>query len=60
MILSSLGVASAQDDADAKFLIDAVRGDLAEVKLGELAEQRGQSEGVRAFGKMLVEDYSKR
>jgi putative membrane protein len=64
LILSSVGAASAQeialaqDDPDAKFLMDAVRGDLAEVKLGELAQQRGQSEGVKAFGKMLVEDHS--
>lgn len=64
--LSSLAVASAQetrvalaqDSPDAKFLMDAVRGDLAEVKLGELAQQRGQSEAVREFGEMLVEDHS--
>jgi len=67
-VFSSLGVASAQDiqvaaaaqdSPDAKFLTEAVRGDLAEVKLGELAQQRGQSEGVREFGEMLVEDHSK-
>lgn len=51
--------ATAQDSPDAKFLTDAVRGDLAEVKLGELAQERGQSEGVREFGEMLVEDHSK-
>jgi putative membrane protein len=63
--LCAFGVASAQevalatDSPDAKFLTDAIRGDLAEVKLGELAEQRGQSEGVREFGKMLAEDHAK-
>ena len=51
-------VALAQDSPDAKFLTDAVRGDVAEVKMGELAQQRGTSEGVREFGKMLVEDHS--
>jgi putative membrane protein len=65
LLLSSFGAASAQevalvqDSPDAKFLTDAVRGHLAEVKLGELAQQRGQSEGVREFGEMLVEDHSK-
>jgi putative membrane protein len=54
----SLGVAFAQEDAESKFLTDAVRGDLAEVKLGELAQERGQSEGIREFGEMLVEDHS--
>lgn len=52
-------IALAQDNPDARFLTDAVRGDLAEVKIGELAQQQGQSEGVREFGNMLVEDHSK-
>ncbi len=51
-------VALAQDSPDAKFLTDAVRGDVAEVKMGELAQQRGTTEAVREFGKMLVEDHS--
>ena len=29
------------------------------MKLGELAQQKGQSEGIREFGEMLVEDHSK-
>ena len=56
--LSTFGVASAQDDPEAKFLEEAVRGNVAEVKMGELAQQRGQSEAVREFGQMLVEDHS--
>jgi putative membrane protein len=56
--LSAFGVASAQDDPEAKFLEEAVRGDVAEVKMGELAQERGQSEAVREFGEMLVEDHS--
>lgn len=58
-IASAQEVALAQDSPESKFLTDAVRGDLAEVKLGELAQQKGQSEGVREFGEMLVEDHSK-
>jgi putative membrane protein len=64
LLVSSFGasaqeVALATDTPDGKFLTEAVRGDIAEVKLGELAQQRGQSEGVREFGEMLVEDHSK-
>jgi putative membrane protein len=65
LMLSACGIASAQEVAlatdapESKFLTDAIRGDLAEVKLGELAQQKGQSEGVRDFGKMLAEDHSK-
>jgi len=58
-VASAQEVALAQDSPESKFLIDATRGDLAEVKLGELAQQKGQSEGTREFGKMLVEDHSK-
>jgi putative membrane protein len=63
--MSALATASAQevalatDSPDAKFLTDAARGDVAEIKLGQLAQQKGQSEGVREFGKMLEEDHSK-
>ncbi len=57
-IASAQEVALAQDSPESRFLIDAVRGDIAETKIGELAQQKGQSEGVRAFGEMLVEDHS--
>jgi putative membrane protein len=56
---SAQQVALATDSPDAKFLMDAARGDVAEIKLGQLAQQKGQSEGVREFGKMLEEDHSK-
>lgn len=52
-------VALATDSPESKFLMEAARGDIAEVKMGELAQMKGQSEGVREFGKMLVEDHSK-
>jgi putative membrane protein len=55
----SLGAASAQDDPQSVFLTDATRGNIAEVKMGELAQQRGQSEAIRELGEMLVEDHSK-
>ena len=52
--------ALAQSDATAtKFLTDAIRGNLAEIKMGELAQQRGKSAAVREYGKMLVEDHTK-
>jgi putative membrane protein len=57
-IASAQEVALAQDSPESKFLMDAVRGDIAETKIGELAQEKGQSEGVRAFGEMLVEDHS--
>lgn len=38
---------------------DRVRGNLAEVKLGELASQRAQHADVKAFGSLMVQDHTK-
>ena len=47
------------DAADTMFLTNAIRGNMAEVKMGELAQQRGASEDVRDFGKTLESDHSR-
>jgi putative membrane protein len=49
-------VAGGQNDEE-MFIKDAVQGDLAEVRLGELAAQRAQDEDVRKFGEMLRTDH---
>lgn len=41
-----------------QFLIQAMQGDLAEIALGELAQQKGQSDEVREYGEKLVQDHS--
>jgi putative membrane protein len=43
---------------DQTFLTDAIEGDLAEIKMGQLAQQKGQSNEARQFGKMLEQDHS--
>jgi putative membrane protein len=43
--------------ADQTFLTDAIEGDLAEVRMGQLAQQKGQSNEARQFGKMLEQDH---
>lgn len=45
--------------ADRKFMDKAAQGGMAEVELGQLAEQNGQSPEVKAFGKRMVDDHSK-
>jgi putative membrane protein len=45
--------------ADEKFARDAAEGNMAEVKLGQLAEEKGQNPEVKKFGKRMVEDHSK-
>ncbi|MCW3055401.1 MAG: outer membrane protein [Chthonomonadales bacterium] len=45
--------------ADRKFAIEAAHGGIAEVRLGELAEQNGSSQFVKRFGHRMVEDHGK-
>jgi len=45
--------------ADRKFMDKAAQGGMAEVELGQLAEQNGESSDVKAFGKRMVDDHSK-
>src|SRR5579875_3864933 len=45
--------------ADKAFLTDAIQGDAAEVKFGELAEKNGGSNAAKSFGKTLVTDHTK-
>jgi putative membrane protein len=46
-------------NTDELFLRNAAEGNIAEVKLGKLAEEKGQSEEVKKFGKRMVEDHGK-
>jgi len=51
------GTAAKASKADERFLTEALQGDLAEVKMGELAQQKGQSDRVKEFGQTLVKDH---
>src|SRR5690348_8448897 len=42
----------------AAFMQKAIEGNLAEIKVGQLAQQKGASEGVRHFGTVLEQDHS--
>lgn len=44
---------------DHTFMKKAAEGGLAEVQLGQLAQQNGQSQAVKDFGKRMVDDHSK-
>ena len=51
--------ASAQQADQTNFLADAIRGNVAETKLGQLAAERAQSQQVREYGDMLRKDHTK-
>ena len=42
-----------------EFLTDVIQDNNAEIKFGQAAQAMGSSQGVRDFGKMLVEDHTK-
>jgi putative membrane protein len=52
------GPVAAQPAPPQHFIKKAIRGDNSEIRLGRLAEQRGDSPGVRRFGSTLVRDHS--
>ncbi|MBS1524898.1 MAG: DUF4142 domain-containing protein [Bacteroidetes bacterium] len=45
--------------SDAKFAVEAATGGLAEVALGQLAQQKATDPEVKDFGAMMVNDHSK-
>lgn len=45
--------------SDKEFARKAAQGGLAEVKLGQLAEQNGSNDAVKQFGQRMVQDHSK-
>lgn len=47
-----------QGDKDSqKFIKAAIQGDIAEVDVGQLAKEKGQSDAVKQYGAMLVKDH---
>jgi putative membrane protein len=51
--------AAASADSASDFLMDAAKGDNAEIMMGKLAQQKAQSAGVKKFGQTLVADHTK-
>jgi putative membrane protein len=46
-------------ESDSKFAVDAANGGMAEVQLGEVAQNKGTNPQVKEFGKMMVADHTK-
>jgi putative membrane protein len=58
VVIIGTSAALAKDKASDSFLKKAIEGNYAEVKMGELAQNNGQSDGVKSFGKTLSVDHA--
>ena len=47
----------AKDPAGKTFIVKAIQGNLAEVQMGQLAQEKSQNGDVKAFGQQLVTDH---
>jgi putative membrane protein len=43
--------------ASQKFLKEAIQGNLAEIEMGKLAQEKAQNDAVKSFGQTLVTDH---
>jgi putative membrane protein len=64
MVVGALGallsgaLVQAEDSSGPHFIKESIEGNLAEVKVGGLAEQKGVSQGVKDFGAALAKDHA--
>jgi len=61
-VLAHQEISHAQSRAtvsDEQFAKKAAQGGMAEVKMGQLAEEKGTNESVKRFGERMVEDHTK-
>lgn len=63
LALSFVSLAAAHAAAPAPspsdFVSDAIKADNSEIQLGKLAQDQGQSESVKRFGRVLADDHAK-
>jgi putative membrane protein len=59
LVSAPLALAGTSTTHAAVFVKQAIAGNLSEIKVGELAQRKGATEGVRHFGEVLEQDHSK-
>jgi len=57
-LLGALSAASAADKISQVLIRDAIQDNLAEIQMGQLAQDKTQSSDVKSYGQMLVADHS--
>jgi putative membrane protein len=56
-LLCAVTTVFAADRATEKFIKEAIEGNLAEVQMGRLAQEKGKRPDVKSFGQMLASDH---
>jgi len=54
-----LALSALAQSGDNKFIVEAGQGGMAEVKLGQLAQEKASNPAVKEFGAQMVTDHSK-
>ena len=57
--ITPTGETSSLSPNDKTFMKKSAKGGMMEVAMGQVAEQKGQSEDVKSFGKRMVTDHGK-
>ena len=57
-LVASAAIAQSADKVSQKFIKAAIEGNLAEIDVGKLAQEKSQSEAVKSYGQMLVTDHT--
>ena len=58
-IMLAVSAAAGANEADQKFIEEAIRGNLGEIEVGREVQQRARNEDVQELGEMLVTDHTK-
>jgi len=58
LLVPSANATATVSAADQNFILAAAEGGMTEVKLGELAAQKGLRDDVKEFGQMMVKDHT--
>jgi putative membrane protein len=58
LVLGCSRTNSGANSSDSEFVANASAGGMAEVKLGQLAEERGSNPAVKSFGEKMVSDHT--
>ena len=61
LLATSLAASAARaaDNASLAFIKTAIQGNLAEISVGKLAADKGTTEAIKSYGRMLIEDHNK-